>query len=86
MAPKVLLTRPLPAAGQTSLQKAHDQGRIDLIKRDDDSTAPREWLLTQLRTNDVEGILCMLGDKVSCLGYTGQEQVIGRLALVHLPI
>lgn len=65
MAPKILVTRPLPPAGDIVLQRAAQAGQVELITRSEDSTAPREWVLEQLKKGDVKGVVCMLGDKVS---------------------
>ena len=70
MPPRVLLTRPLPSAGQTLLNDAHEHGRILLVKHDNESAAPRDWIMNHLAQGDIVGILCMLGDKVN----GGREQ------------
>lgn len=64
-AAKVLLTRPLPDKAQQMLLSAAKAQQIELISRDHDSAAERSWLLGQLKGQSVNGILCMLGDKVS---------------------
>ncbi|ORY81240.1 hypothetical protein BCR35DRAFT_304091 [Leucosporidium creatinivorum] len=64
MPSKILVTRPLPPAGDIVLQRASQAGQVELITRAEDSTAPREWVLEQLRKGDVDGVVCMLGDKI----------------------
>lgn len=69
MAPtKILLTRSLPAQGAEFLIKAKADGLIELVEWTEDCAAERGWLLAELRKGAVEGVICMLGDKVSGRG------------------
>jgi glyoxylate/hydroxypyruvate reductase len=65
MAPKVLITRALPSPGHELLQDAATKGLVELVEWTEDRGADREWLLSELGNGGVEGIVCMLGDKVS---------------------
>lgn len=69
MPPKILLTRSLPAQGADFLYKAKADGLIELIEWTEDSAAERGWLLSELRKGGVQGVICMLGDKVSARGW-----------------
>lgn len=64
MAPKVLVTRLLPDKAQDMLYEAERSGQIELVARKEDSAAERSWLMQQLKDGSINGILCMLGDKV----------------------
>lgn len=67
MPPKVLLLRSLPPQGQSVLQSAAAADVITLIEWTRDSGADRAWVLTELRKGGVEGVICMLNDKVRLL-------------------
>ncbi|KAM0755561.1 glyoxylate/hydroxypyruvate reductase-like protein [Meredithblackwellia eburnea MCA 4105] len=62
--PKVILTRTLPPEGQAILDNAAKDNKIELVKWPKDSSADRKWLLAELRHGGVQGIVCMLGDKI----------------------
>ncbi|GAA5873218.1 hypothetical protein JCM8547_008604 [Rhodosporidiobolus lusitaniae] len=67
-APKVLLTRPLlpsKLAGGALLQRVHEEGKVNLVKWDNESPVDRKWLLEELRKGDVEGMVVMHnGEKI----------------------
>ncbi|BGP20069.1 hypothetical protein JCM10213_003547 [Rhodosporidiobolus nylandii] len=68
MPPKIVLTRPLPSdklAGGALLEKAAEDGLIELVKWDKDEPVSRDWLLGELRKGGTTGILCMIaGERI----------------------
>lgn len=68
MAPKVILTRPLDPTlleGGALLDRAEQDGKIQLVRWTQDKPVDRQWLLDELRKGGTEGLVCMHnGEKV----------------------
>lgn len=90
MAPKIILTRPLPAAkgleGGAILDQAERDGLVTVVRWTRDEPVDREWLMEELKKGDVQGLLCMHnGEKVRLArllrwGAEGVEvSLLGRL-------
>lgn len=69
MAPKIILTRPLPAEkgleGGAILDRAERDGLVTVVRWTRDEPVDRNWLIDELKKGDVQGLLCMHnGEKV----------------------
>ncbi|GAA5998958.1 2-hydroxyacid dehydrogenase [Rhodotorula paludigena] len=68
MAPKVILTRPLDPTlleGGALLDRAEQDGKIQLVRWTQDKPVDRQWLLNELRKGGTEGLVCMHnGEKI----------------------
>ena len=69
MAPKIILTRPLPASkgleGGAILDQAERDGLVTVVRWTRDEPVDRKWLIEELKKGDVQGLLCMHnGEKV----------------------
>ncbi|POY72268.1 hypothetical protein BMF94_4702 [Rhodotorula taiwanensis] len=69
MAPKIILTRPLPAEkgleGGALLDQAERAGLVRVVRWTKDEPVDRKWLLEELGKGDTDGLLCMHnGEKI----------------------
>ncbi|KAG0655004.1 hypothetical protein C6P46_001293 [Rhodotorula mucilaginosa] len=69
MAPKIILTRPLPAEkgleGGAILDQAERDGLVTVVRWTRDEPVDRTWLIDELKKGDVQGLLCMHnGEKI----------------------
>jgi len=63
--PTLLVSRPLPGPGAELLKQVTEAGTVKVVQWEDDSLAPREWILDNLKKGGVDGLVIMMGDKVS---------------------
>jgi hypothetical protein len=78
MAPKIILTRPLPAEkgleGGAILDQAERDGLVTVVRWTRDEPVDRTWLIDELKKGDVQGLLCM---------HNGEKVRLSRSPLAH---
>lgn len=66
--PTLLVSRPLPGPGAAILNEVAQAGQVKVIQWEEDSLAPRSWILDNLRKGGVDGLVITMGDKVRLYG------------------
>lgn len=82
MAPKIILTRPLPAEkgleGGALLDQAERAGLVRVVRWTKDEPVDRKWLLEELGKGDTDGLLCMHnGEKVRPASCGSRSRLLG---------